>query len=62
MPIHFDGKKYVRWSALIAAIMAKHPGWPKKRAERYAGGLKARQEGTRRVKVKRHVRSRVNHW
>lgn len=50
MPIHYDGKIYRTWGGLVKAIKKLHPTWHEGRINRYAGGLKRKQES----KVNKH--------
>jgi hypothetical protein len=52
MPLHYDRRSFKTFSGLVAAILADHPTWTRDRARRYAGNLRARQEGLGRYAKK----------
>lgn len=44
-PLHYNNKQYETFTGLVRAIQKNHPTWSPERCRRYAGGLRARQEG-----------------
>jgi len=54
MPLYYNNHAYKTWGGLIKAIKSNNPSWSYNRVNRYAGGLRKRQEGKKHGRKSNH--------